>query len=48
MEDTHVDEDSKLMDMLTGYAAAHQHPFNIAVHLVGIPRSGFPEAQTRR
>jgi uncharacterized membrane protein YGL010W len=37
MEDTHVDEDSKLMDMLTGYAAAHQHPFNIAVHLVGIP-----------
>ena len=29
--------DSKLMDMLTGYAAAHQHPINIAVHLVGIP-----------
>ena len=28
---------SKLMDMLTGYAAAHQHPVNIAVHLVGIP-----------
>lgn len=25
------------MDMLTGYASAHQHPFNIAVHLVGIP-----------
>ena len=25
------------MDMLTGYAAAHQHPFNIAVHFVGIP-----------
>lgn len=25
------------MEMLTGYAAAHQHPFNIAVHLVGIP-----------
>jgi len=23
--------------MLTGYAAAHQHPVNIAVHLVGIP-----------
>ena len=23
--------------MLTGYAAAHQHPFNIAVHLIGIP-----------
>jgi uncharacterized membrane protein YGL010W len=29
--------DSKLMAMLTGYAAAHQHPVNIAVHLVGIP-----------
>lgn len=29
--------ESKLMDMLTGYAAAHQHPFNIFVHLVGIP-----------
>jgi len=29
--------DGKLMDMLTGYAAAHQHPFNIAVHLVCIP-----------
>jgi uncharacterized membrane protein YGL010W len=28
---------SKLLDMLTGYAAAHQHPINIAVHLVGIP-----------
>ena len=28
---------SKLMDMLTGYASAHQHPFNVAVHLVGIP-----------
>lgn len=25
------------MRMLTGYAAAHQHPFNVAVHLVGIP-----------
>jgi len=25
------------MHMLTGYAAAHQHPFNVAVHLVGIP-----------
>jgi uncharacterized membrane protein YGL010W len=25
------------MEMLTGYASAHQHPFNIAVHLVGIP-----------
>ena len=29
--------DGKLMDMLTGYAAAHQHPLNIAVHLIGIP-----------
>ncbi len=29
--------DNKLMDMLTGYAAAHQHPFNIFVHLIGIP-----------
>jgi len=25
------------MDMLTGYAAAHQHPVNIAIHLVCIP-----------
>ena len=25
------------MDMLTGYAAAHQHPFNIFVHMIGIP-----------
>jgi uncharacterized membrane protein YGL010W len=23
--------------MLTGYAAAHQHPFNIFVHMIGIP-----------
>lgn len=29
--------DSKLMDILVGYASAHQHPVNIAVHLVGIP-----------
>ena len=29
--------DSKLMDMLVGYASAHQHPINIAVHLAGIP-----------
>ena len=28
---------SKLMVMLTGYAAAHQHPFNVAVHMIGIP-----------
>jgi uncharacterized membrane protein YGL010W len=26
-----------MMDMLVGYAAAHQHPYNIAVHLIGIP-----------
>lgn len=25
------------MDMLTGYMAAHQHPTNIAVHMIGIP-----------
>ena len=30
-------KDSKLLEMLAGYAAAHQHPLNIAVHLVGIP-----------
>lgn len=29
--------DSKLMDMLTGYASAHQHPLNVAVHMIGIP-----------
>ncbi|MBT8077744.1 MAG: DUF962 domain-containing protein [Gammaproteobacteria bacterium] len=29
--------DSKLMSMLAGYAAAHQHPFNVTVHLIGIP-----------
>lgn len=32
-----MNDDNKLMEMLTGYAAAHQHPFNIFVHLVGIP-----------
>jgi uncharacterized membrane protein YGL010W len=32
-----VKADSKLMEMLTGYAAAHQHPANIGVHLLGIP-----------
>lgn len=25
------------MDMLTGYVAAHQHPVNIIVHMIGIP-----------
>jgi len=29
--------DGKLMDMLTGYAASHQHPINIFVHMIGIP-----------
>jgi len=29
--------DGKLMDMLAGYAAAHRHPFNIFVHMLGIP-----------
>ena len=32
-----MNDDGKLMDMLTGYAAAHQHPFNVFVHLIGIP-----------
>jgi uncharacterized membrane protein YGL010W len=32
-----MQKDAKLMHMLTGYAAAHQHPFNVAVHLIGIP-----------
>lgn len=32
-----MNTNTKLMDMLTGYASAHQHPFNIAVHFVGIP-----------
>lgn len=27
----------KLMDMLIGYAASHQHPVNIFVHMIGIP-----------
>lgn len=25
------------MDMLVGYAAAHQHPVNVFVHMIGIP-----------
>ncbi|MDX1500231.1 MAG: Mpo1-like protein [Woeseiaceae bacterium] len=29
--------DGKLMEMLTGYAAAHQHPVNVFVHMIGIP-----------
>jgi uncharacterized membrane protein YGL010W len=27
----------KLMDMLTSYAASHEHPVNIIVHMIGIP-----------
>jgi len=30
-------DDNKLKEMLTGYAASHQHPFNIFVHMIGIP-----------
>lgn len=29
--------DGKLMSMLTGYAASHQHPLNVFVHMIGIP-----------
>jgi uncharacterized membrane protein YGL010W len=32
-----MNTNGKLMDMLVGYASAHQHSFNIAVHLLGIP-----------
>lgn len=32
-----MNPNSRMMEMLVGYAAAHQHPFNIAVHLIGIP-----------
>ena len=32
-----MNTDGKLMEMLTGYAASHQHPFNVFVHMVGIP-----------
>lgn len=32
-----MQRDPKLMQMLVEYASSHQHPFNIAVHLVGIP-----------
>lgn len=32
-----MSHDGKFMDMLTGYAAAHQHPFNVFVHMIGIP-----------
>ncbi len=32
-----MSRDGKLMEMLTGYAASHRHPFNILVHMIGIP-----------
>ena len=32
-----MNADSKLMEMLTGYAASHQNPFNVFVHMIGIP-----------
>lgn len=32
-----MNTDSKLMEMLSGYAASHQHPFNVFVHMIGIP-----------
>lgn len=32
-----MQKDGKLLDMLSGYAASHQHPFNIFVHMIGIP-----------
>jgi len=32
-----MSDDGKLMEMLTGYAASHRHPFNIFVHMIGIP-----------
>jgi len=31
-----MDADGKLIDMLTGYAASHRHPFNIFLHLIGL------------
>ena len=30
-------KNKKLKEMLIGYAAAHQHPINVAAHLIGIP-----------
>lgn len=32
-----VKSTGKLMEMLTGYAASHQHPVNVFVHMIGIP-----------
>ena len=32
-----MNSQGKLVEMLTSYAAAHQHPFNVFVHMIGIP-----------
>lgn len=32
-----MNANTKLMEMLVGYAGSHQHPINIAFHLIGIP-----------
>ena len=32
-----MESEGRLMSMLTGYAAAHQHPVNVFVHMIGIP-----------
>ena len=32
-----MNTEGRLMHMLAGYAAAHQHPFNIFLHMIGIP-----------
>jgi uncharacterized membrane protein YGL010W len=32
-----IKTDGKLMEMLVEYASAHQQPFNIFIHMVGIP-----------
>lgn len=32
-----MNRSGKLMEMLTGYAASHRHPFNVFVHMIGIP-----------
>lgn len=32
-----MQRDSRLLDMLTGYAASHRHPVNVTVHMIGIP-----------
>ncbi len=32
-----MNAENKLLDMLVGYASAHQHPLNVFVHMIGIP-----------